>query len=417
MLELRSGESAERALPKGAMRLKIAGSTPGEIELVDSENRSRSGLFSFSGPAEYALWLKTPIARARLKWREPWPASGSPSDGGKVLIEIVPITFAAIPSLAASAPRRHHLQTFGFGEKMLLVRSDLSPEGIFDFSVKNTAFRHMRLFGIDDDGIAANFPGLPLSLAFPSIEGKPPQAGRTDASIAVYIHLYYKETWPDFEAVLGGLDRPFDLLISLNEEDQMFEKTVQARFPAAKFSLAQNRGRDVAPFLTMLDAGRFDPYVAVCKLHGKLSKKHGRNTIEGDRTRRAFLRKLVHDEDAFARIAERFRQDAALGLVGPEIFHLPPPSVAANRFIGSEAKLLKALHARAGLSYRADECDFFAGTMFWFRPQALATLRDMTIESDEFPTEDGQSRKTLHHALERFFNRAVRAAGFRVETV
>ena len=57
---------------------------------------------------------------------------------------------------------------------------------------------------------------------------------------------------------------------------------------------------------------------------------------------------------------------------------------------------------------------FFEGSMFWVRPTALAPLRQLASQADNFEPEAGQVDGTLHHALERLFTVSAWASGFRV---
>jgi lipopolysaccharide biosynthesis protein len=57
--------------------------------------------------------------------------------------------------------------------------------------------------------------------------------------------------------------------------------------------------------------------------------------------------------------------------------------------------------------------DFFGGTMFWVRPEALKPLRDLRLSS-VFPEEQGQLDGGLEHATERLFAASVVAAGYRL---
>lgn len=57
---------------------------------------------------------------------------------------------------------------------------------------------------------------------------------------------------------------------------------------------------------------------------------------------------------------------------------------------------------------------FFEGTMFWFRPAALASLRELDLRPEDFEPEERQLDGTLHHAVERCFTIAAWSRGFTV---
>ena len=57
---------------------------------------------------------------------------------------------------------------------------------------------------------------------------------------------------------------------------------------------------------------------------------------------------------------------------------------------------------------------FFAGTMFWFRIDALNCLMNFDNELIRFENEDGSMDGTLAHAFERIFSVLVEQNGFKV---
>jgi lipopolysaccharide biosynthesis protein len=76
-----------------------------------------------------------------------------------------------------------------------------------------------------------------------------------------------------------------------------------------------------------------------------------------------------------------------------------------------------ALAGRMGIPPAAFHLDFFAGTMFWARPAALAPLRDIGLRLADFPAGAGPDDGALQHAVERLFSASVAKADMKVEDV
>jgi hypothetical protein len=234
--------------------------------------------------------------------------------------------------------------------------------------------------------------------------------------IAVALHLHYVDLWDEIETLLRRWRAPFTLFLTLTGEHPQIIARARAAFAGAIIRVVENRGRDVRPLLLLLEEGAFDSFDLVCKIHGKRSLGGDRLPIFGDVMRRAAFLDLIVGDAQMRGIVDRFRDDADLGLVGPRRFLSASRAGAPRDVLGPpNRETVAALAARMGAPISGDAFDFFEGTMFWVRPQALAPLRRLALAPDAFAPEAGLVDGALEHALERLFNHAARQAGFRVE--
>lgn len=226
--------------------------------------------------------------------------------------------------------------------------------------------------------------------------------------IAVCLHLFYPEVWPEIREALAAIPEEFDLFVTL--PDFAFSPAlarIAADCPGARFFAYPNRGRDVLPFLRLLRSGVLDPYLAVCKLHTKRSK----HMQSGDRWRRGLLGGLLASRERIEELLAGFRGATDMGMAGARSSLVEP---GRKLYAGSNASLLNKLADRLLPGAPLSERPFFAGTMFWFRPAAMRRFRDMAIADSDFPLEMGQTDGTPAHVLERLIWPMVEAAGYRV---
>ncbi len=159
-----------------------------------------------------------------------------------------------------------------------------------------------------------------------------------------------------------------------------------------------NRGWDIGPLLALLPFVAEEGYAAICHLHTK----------KGDSGYAAEWRAigydgLIRDDALVTRLLDAFRDDPALMLAGPAALY---KSAASHQFgnAGLVAELAPRLMAPL---YPLADWGFFAGTMFWTRPELLRRIADLAAFDDHQSERDG----TLAHALERLFGLAAVALG------
>ena len=228
-----------------------------------------------------------------------------------------------------------------------------------------------------------------LEVERPSLEdGAPP--------VGVVIHAYH----PDL------LQNILQRLIQLHERLHLYvtciagaENDIRAQLKATGlgYSLFRvtNHGRDVFPFLQVLPFLRADNIHTLVKLHTKRSQHLG--------SANSWANDLFDDllgPVRFRQSIEYLANPTHHPLLGTEKYR----QEVITRLAENNRIHLLALAARAGIDpQQIDVSDFFAGTMFFIRLDALAPLERMRLTAADFETECGQLDGTLAHAFERFF--------------
>ncbi len=243
----------------------------------------------------------------------------------------------------------------------------------------------------------------------------------TAERIAIVLHLHYVELWPEFAGYLAHIPPSVALIVTLTADDPDLIADIVRRFPQADVHVMANFGRDLGPFLALLDQGAFEPFDYVCKLHGKKSVRKGRATLLGDLWRRRSVVELLGCGKQMDAILARFQAMPTLGLMGVEAFRIPNARFSAHDAWGGNhavtLELARRIHGEP-VAAASFPLDFFAGTMFWFRPQALKPLRGLGLGQPEaYAAEAGHTDGALEHGLERIIPYAVRRAGFTVASV
>jgi hypothetical protein len=230
--------------------------------------------------------------------------------------------------------------------------------------------------------------------------------------VVLHGHFHYTDHLGDFMHALAANAQPCHLI--LTTDSTVKESEIRAAFSGSGLEpdirVVSNRGRDIAPFLTVLEEaiGRCD---VLGHVHGKRSLST-RNVDKdfGDRWRVFLWQHLIGDEMPMIDIIKRaFAEDHTLGLLFAEDPFL----------IGWEENLEVAqeLAARMGLRVPLPpSIDFPVGTMFWARPEALAPLLCLGLKWDEYPREPLPEDGTVLHALERLLPIVAEDAGYHYAT-
>lgn len=224
---------------------------------------------------------------------------------------------------------------------------------------------------------------------------------RPDVAIGLIAHVYYLDLIDEIlqmRALLPGV-APLHITVPLDRAAELSRRLRDE--PAVTLHPCENRGRDIAPFMSVLQSGALDGFDAVLKLHTKRSP----HLIDGEVRRKLLFAMLCGERNAVLRALAAF-EEPTTGMVGwRDSFRNDSPYWMAN-----EAKV-REVAARMGAA-DAVRLGFFEGSMFWFRPSAFAALRELGLKPDDFEPEARQLDGTLHHAIERCFTIAAWARGY-----
>jgi GT2 family glycosyltransferase len=211
------------------------------------------------------------------------------------------------------------------------------------------------------------------------------------SNTAVIFHLFYPELWDETRHYLENLNQDFDFYVSIPDEVNFNLDLILQIYPRAIIYRCANRGRDIAPFLKLFSLVNPLGYEYICKIHTKKSL----HRADGSEWRTEILDELLGSDEQIQAIKQRLR-DEKVGIIGPRD-HI----ISTRYFFGGNQPLIDDLSNQLGLGYSGEYFNFIAGSMFWFKPQAIAPVINLGLCDADFPEESGQVDATLAHALER----------------
>lgn len=228
------------------------------------------------------------------------------------------------------------------------------------------------------------------------------------APVAVMLHLYYTEMWPEFAAQLQAQSFAFDLYVTLTgspEQTAPLRRQILQAFPAARVWALPNHGRDIFPFLMLINAGLAAPYRAVCKLHSKKSP----HREDGEDWRQRLCAGVLGNPGRTAARLQRFLDDPETGIwVAGGQHHRGAEWWGMNR--NRTLKLLR----RAGIPAAPEALDFPAGSIYWAKPAVLEQLARLQLGAADFEPEQALVDGTTAHAVERAMGYLAAAAGLKI---
>lgn len=213
-------------------------------------------------------------------------------------------------------------------------------------------------------------------------------------------HLYYVNLVPEILTALKNIPEDFDLIITMPTwgTDKIVE-LVSAQYPDALFYPCENRGRDIAPFIDLLPIILEKEYESAVKLHTKNGFFYAGELLPdySQLWRKEMLSALLGSREKVANILHAFRTNKHLNMVGAEPLFVPLQTHSYSDDGDFASNVLD-------LTLPSENNGFFAGTMFWFRPEAFKPLIDIAqLSLLSFGDENGAADGELAHIIERAF--------------
>jgi lipopolysaccharide biosynthesis protein len=226
--------------------------------------------------------------------------------------------------------------------------------------------------------------------------------------LAVVAHLYFPDLWAELATALKQLAEPFDLYCTVtNRPDcEALPRQILADFPNAQVIPFPNHGRDIFPFVYLVNSGLLARYAAIGKIHTKKSPHVG----EGDVWREQLIGGILPPApDATRTLLDIFLDDPQLGLVAADECLL-----SHRHFWGPNRPRVENHLRQLALDPRNLSLRFPGGSFYWIKPEPLHLLRKLNLQAEDFEQEAGQLDGTQAHAVERLIGMLVQASGQRI---
>lgn len=212
---------------------------------------------------------------------------------------------------------------------------------------------------------------------------------------AVLVHVYYWDVWQRIATHLKRLQGRYTLYITLDIDTPAAKLTeLKKSFPDAQIRPFANKGMDILPFLHVIPELVEKGYQQVLKLHTKKGQ-----TDFGPVWGEALIEALIGHANYLTQMEAAFNQQPSMALAGPSAFYLSGQKL----MLGNQAALDSLSQTLLQQPLPHDDWGFFAGSMFWTRPQAWQKLASWAIANTATLSGDYQQDGQWVHALQRFF--------------
>jgi lipopolysaccharide biosynthesis protein len=221
------------------------------------------------------------------------------------------------------------------------------------------------------------------------------------SNTAIIIHAHYKE---ELIVILNKIcesfiDKDYDLYITCTSSELI--DVARQYNPKCNAYLVENRGRDILPFIEIYKKLLPLNYSSVCKIHTKRSvyREDGKQLFE------KLINPLIGSREIVLNNIQRLSQDESTGMLVPRTHFI---QATFKNTIGNFQNI-NLIESITESKYLYEK--FSAGSMFWFKPNALKSLEK--INEIFFQIEDGAIDGKFEHGIERMFTSFSNNAGYK----
>ena len=290
----------------------------------------------------------------------------------------------------------------------------LNPD--FNFSCKFDAISHLMNYGLEENKLYAlkhlHDSQKRPDIAPQSIVQSTNQNTQTNKAqskkLAVLVHIYYFELWPELCRYIQNIETEFDLYINIVAsvwQPYMHEK-IRADFPEAKILISPNRGRDLGGHLSLMSHLDFAQYDLLYLLHTKKSPQKDSKYVEI--WRKDLLDAILGTKEKVRNNIAIMRQNPHIGLLGSRYWR--DTNIANNL---NNYHLLLDLFL---IKKNTRNCEYLSGTMMLVKFKIMQIiyekLHDIRLESGDKKEFNFHIDGQLPHAIERVIGNVVRDQGF-----
>ncbi len=231
---------------------------------------------------------------------------------------------------------------------------------------------------------------------------------RRASDAAIFLHLFHEEMIDEFAQAItwARRARAIDVVVTIPNSMSVATATeILEKLAPTRLIATENKGRDIWPFIAALRATKDLGYRFGCKLHSKKSA----HLSNGDCWRRSLVESLI-GAAGLNEGCDALAGNARAGLAAPSETFLSAKDPQTMRDNSENVQRAFELLERPA----AELADFVAGTMFWFRVEAMNAVANSPVKAADFGPELGAIDGTLAHAFERLFPTLVASKGFEV---